>query len=369
MWLQRDTMHWGLFSYPEKQLLREFPFDIGSPLWRDIHFAISPSGRYVVGPWERDPTRNYGLYDLERDTVYQLAADGYEIVLNTTFDFDDDETALAYWEARIDRGGSRVGVLHLNDSSRTRTYFEGTYSSPLLSGDGRRIAVSSTTGSSGSYVPGITVLDVATKEVVWTLRGSMKSIQDEYLDLNFCSLSYDGSKIFVNRHDTAMPTEFHTGLIYRIPDTIPFARTLPRTFGPYANKRGMTIISSDLAQGFVAPNYRVAQELPQFVKTMFAGRFDFSATEVASNVSLEQAQLLYPNPSSGTVHVPWSEDTETVEWVLFEQSGKTLRDGQSTVVGGEILIAFEPVLQRGSYQLRLTSKGGRSSLLFTVVIQ
>ncbi|MBK9184372.1 MAG: hypothetical protein IPM83_14985 [Ignavibacteria bacterium] len=120
----------------------------------EFHISISPSGRYVVGPWERDPTRNYGLYDLERDTVYQLAADGYEIVLNTTFDFDDDETALAYWEARIDRGGSRVAVLHLDDSSRTRTYFEGGYSSPVMSGNGKRIAVSGSTGGGGSYFPG-----------------------------------------------------------------------------------------------------------------------------------------------------------------------------------------------------------------------
>ncbi|MBK9184373.1 MAG: hypothetical protein IPM83_14990 [Ignavibacteria bacterium] len=70
------------------------------------------------------------------------------------------------------------------------------------------------------------MLDVATKEVVWTLKGSRKSIQDEFLDLNFCSLSYDGSKIFVERHDTAMSAEFHTGLFYRIPETTPL-------LGPY----------------------------------------------------------------------------------------------------------------------------------------
>lgn len=369
MWLQRDTVHWGLFSYPEKQLLREFPFDIGSSQWRDIHFAISPSGRYVVGPWEIDPTRNYGLYDLERDTVYQLAADGYEIVLNTTFDFDDDETALAYWEARIDRGGSRVAVLHLDDSNHTRTYFEGTYSSPVLSGDGRRIAVSSTTGSSGSYVPGITVLDVATKEVVWTLKGSRKSIQDEFLDLNFCSLSYDGSKIFVNRHDTAMSAEFHTGLFYRIPETTPFARTLPRTFGPYGNERGMTIISSDFTLGFVAPNYYYPQELPLYIKTLYAGRFDLDAPNDVSEAHVQQTRPVYPNPTSGTVHVPWYGRSEMVLWTLVDATGRTVETGTANGSTDTITLHLGSALPAGAYGLRLADESLRTHSMSTVILR
>ncbi len=353
MWLQRDTVHWGLFSYPEKQLIREFPFDIGSTPWENFHISISPSGRYVVGPWERDPTRNYGLYDLERDTVYQLAADGYEIVLNTTFDFDDDETALAYWEARIDRGGSRVAVLHLDDSSRTRTYFEGGYSSPVMSGNGKRIAVSGSTGGGGSYFPGVTVLDVATKEVVWTLKGSRKSIQDEFLDLNFYRLSYDGSKIFVNRHDTAMSAEFHTGLFYRIPETTPFARTLPRTFGPYANERGMMIISSDLTKGFVVPNYAYPQERPLYVVTLFAGKFDLDAPNDVSEAHLQQTRPVYPNPTTGTVHVPWDGRSEMVLWTLVDATGRTVETGTAIGSTDTITLHLGSALPAGVYSLRL----------------
>lgn len=353
LWLQGGSAHWGAFSYPEKQLIQEFPFDVGGTPWEEFHLAISPSGRYVVGPWEREQERNYGIYDLERDTVYQLAADGYEVVLNSTFDFDDDETALVFWEAKIERGGSRVVVVHLNNAPFTRTNFEGRYSSPMLSGDGKRIAVSSTTGSSAAYYPGVTVLDVASKEVVWTMKGSQKSIQDEYMDLNFYKLSYDGSMIFVNRHDTAMPEEYHTGLFYRIPETTPFARTLPRTFGPYGNERGMTIISSDFTLGFVAPNYSYPQELPLYIKTLYAGRFDLDAPNDVSEAHVQQTLPVYPNPTSGTIHVPWKGPSENVSWVLYDATGQTVETGTANGSTETITLHLGSVLPAGVYSLRL----------------
>jgi hypothetical protein len=369
MFLRRDTAHWGLISYPEKQLIREFPFDVGGTPWEHFHLAISPSGRYVIGPWEREQERNYGIYDLERDTVYQLAADGYEVVLNSTFDFDDDETALVFWEAKIGGGGSRVVVVHLNNAPFTRTNIEGRYSSPVLSGDGKRIAVSSTTGGSVAYYPGVTVLDVATKEVVWTMRGSQKSNLDEFLDLNFYRLSYDGSKIFVNRHDTAMPAEFHTGLFYRIPETTPFARTLPRTFGPYANERGMMILSSDLTQGFVAPKFTGGHERPLYIKTLYAGRFDLDAPNDVSAAHVQQTRLVYPNPTSGTVHVPWDGRSEMVLWTLVDATGRTVETGTAIGSTETITLQLGSALPAGAYGLRLADESLRTHSISTVILR
>ncbi len=166
-----------IMEYPSKRIIHENvcpPVSIpggGGILWQSSHVSVSPTGRYVVVPW--DAQARIKLIDLQRDTSWLVQGHSW---LPTAF--DEAETVCVTWDGPNNindenRGQCRVSWLD-NPLSQYKTFAsnygrssEDTYLG--LSRDGRYLF-------HGGYAtesmfdrpvnPGFTVWEVATGRVM-----------------------------------------------------------------------------------------------------------------------------------------------------------------------------------------------------------
>ena len=339
---------------------------------------MSPSGRFAVVPSGPDELATYKvkykLYDRERDTNFALIDDGCDLIYNSPFIFCPNDSILAIPQSDENTHMSRLKLLQLHENPLRSDYWDSTFANPMFSGDGNRIAL--LTGVQiGQYEYRLTlkIHDLRTREVLWKISNSGSNRfgvnRDDFL---MYALNDDGSTVFIYRSDTAMPAEMSTGLFYNLPDTTAFARTLPGTFGAFSGDYGMTVFSRHLTTAYYSHTGR--GPIPSaYIGNLIAGEIDFT-TSVQERGSdspgkNEQSAPLYPNPSNGTVNIPWRTDGEKLRWDLFDYAGGTILSGEATSAQAMVQIILGEVVTGGRYTLRLRAVDGARVYSCAIIVK
>lgn len=369
MWLDSGSIRISVISYPEKQLIKHLPYEIPDP-WQQYFCNISPDGRFVVAPWLNNNAERYALYDLERDTMFTLITPDREMMGYSTVDFDDASTKLVFSESS--KEARHLTIIDLKSGQYERTFIPGSYGSPVFSGDGNSIAVSADVGygpAGVSWFPRVRVIDVATKQITWEITGSLEGVSDYRFDMLTYALTYDGKTAFVFRNDTADIEEMRTGMFYHLPDTIPFARCQPKTFGKYSEFNGCTVFSSDLTRGFMSADRSQLPSDQWYPCDVLAGSFDLTNTTVHESPRRTAASVIYPNPASSIVNIPWSSTGDEVSWSIASQDGKVQASGSASVLIGLCTIEIPQQLPRGWYHLQVTDRSRSRSVGYPLIVE
>jgi hypothetical protein len=213
------------------------------------------------------------------------------------------------------------------------------------------------------------VIDVATKQVTWEITGNIEGSSDYRFDMLTYALTYDGKTAFVFRNDTADIAEMRTGMFYHLPDTIPFARCQPKTFGRFNEFYGHTVFSSDLRRGYMGHGSMVLQSDLWYPCDILAGRFDLTNTTVHDAPDQTKPALIYPNPASSTVNIPWRSEGDFVSWSIASLDGKIQASGRAAIIDGLCTIEISRQLIRGRYQLQVSEESASLTVGYTLVIE
>jgi hypothetical protein len=364
-----DSLRMLLISYPDKKILKQFTFDNYDEFsWNVYHGAVSPDGRWIVVPhrWYQDVP--YLLYDTQRDTTLSLLLWG-----SSSWSFTKDSKTLAYAQYTGDENG-KLTLVDLSGPGITLRHFPNTslFRDPKISADGQYVIAISTKWSSSEYFswPQLSVIECATGKVVWQISGSMEywtaRSKDIRFDLNNYAISRDGRYVYAYRKDTIdrLGTVIDEGFFYRIPDPVPIARTIPGTVASNAPDRihynvpcGFTSFSSDLRRAFVEAN----QLIKAYKTHMVAMQFDDLITGIFGNASATgSSHIIYPNPTTGSLTLNWTNSHETVYWQLLDTSGSILFYASSPVMNGKVQIEIPQSLAIGRYSLLVRDATART---------
>ena len=255
-YLTRDSLVSVLLSYPERRVLKSARYLGWVEYFYDYHNALSPDGRWMAAPYDPINGKSYLLYDSERDTTHIVNLGGTSL-----WSFDSSSTQAAFSNVVIDLQSGTPKV-------RSFPAAKGL-SRPMFSADGRYIIGSTTTRAGLSHYPRVSVLDLTTGEITWQLHGSWEwtggngNMRDDLLSY---AISGDGRLVYAYRNDTINGRVIDEGFFYRLPDTIPIARSKPKTTGGFAPgfialdsyHAGYTLFSRDFTRCYVAASYKDA---------------------------------------------------------------------------------------------------------------
>ena len=366
----RDTLHTILVSYPEGKLVRNFPFTPSrEPRFDRNQTMISPDGRWVVAQ-----SGVYELHDLQSGTKEEMRVVG--------FHFNDASTELIG-----SRGPDKSGLwtFAITDLTKGGKPWRSVNASPQLwnakfSANGR-YALAYTgpvTTTSVMQLPQLTVFDLMTGDTVWQITGTR--IEDENINSDKDMLSYaisaDGSLVYAYRDDTVAGTYLKGGYFYRMPDTIPIARSVVpglsfknEVFDSPNCDGGLSLWSPDLRRRFVSPRQGTVGYYPF---TVMALDYDFTtgtgpdATTAGSTDA--GARPVYPNPTTGTVTLPTSYDGP-MAWSLWSTTASRIDGGQGMAAGGRLVITLPQSLPAGRYMLSVHPENRPSAIRsYTIVM-
>jgi hypothetical protein len=357
----RDSLVTALMLYPEIKATKFFTF-VGDIEWTySYHASISPDGRWVVAPYQPSAGNTYMLYDTERDTSFVLKFGG-----TSRWSFDSASRQLAYANAVIDLSSLEPVVRFFPKASM--------FNNPKFSADGRYIIASTTQRKGLNQYPRISILDVATGEITWELHGSWDwtggngNMRD---DLVSYAISGNGSLVYAYRNDTISGKAINEGFFYRLPDTIPIARSKPGTTGGFdpsvntAGHVGYTYFSPDLTRCYVAASYPRATI---YQCDLVAMRFDELVTSIPQGDATNPEQAaLYPNPTTGVVTVRWEWPDETVHWQVVSATGQLVDYGSAMREGNAVRIVLANDLASGNYTLLVRDVLAEHVQQFTLV--
>ena len=246
--------------------------------------------------------------------------------------------------------------------------------------DNGRYALAYTGPGTLMRLPQLTVFDLMTGDTVWQITGTR--IEDENIDTDRDMLSYaisaDGSLVYAYRDDTVAGTYLKGGYFYRMPDTIPIARSVVpvlSTFETWAEvfdwfcDGGLSLWSPDLRRRFVSPQLGTVGYYPF---TVMALDYDFTtstgpdATTAGSTDA--GAGPVYPNPTTGTVTLPTSSDGP-MAWSLWSTTASRIDGGQGMAAGGRLVITLPQSLPAGRYMLSVHPENRPSAIRsYTIVM-
>ena len=350
-------------DYPERRVLKSIRYLGWIEYFYDYHSAISPDGRWMAAPYDPINGKSYLLYDSERDSSHIVNLGGTSL-----WSFDSSSTQAAFSNVIIDLQSGTPKV-------RSFPAAKGL-SRPMFSADGRYIIGSTTTRAGLSQYPRVSVLDLSTGEITWQLHGSWEwtggngRMRDDLLSY---AISGDGRLVYAYRNDTINGRVIDEGFFYRLPDTIPIARSKPRTTGGFApgyialtsGHKGLLQFSRDLTRCFVAAAEKFTLAYP---RELIAMRFDELVTGIPEGGPTSPEQpALYPNPTTGAVTVRWDWPDEKVHWQVVSPTGQLVDFGSTAAVGNAVRIVLASDLAAGRYALLVRNAQAEHVQHFTLI--
>ena len=366
-----DTLHTILVSYPEGQLVRNFPFTPSREPRFDYGWtSLSPDGRWVVAPASNDLTE---LHDLQSGTKEKMRIGGNH--------FNDTSTELI---GAIGPDKSGLWTFAITDLMKEGKPWRSVNASPQLwnakfSANGR-YALAWTGPGTLMRFPQLTVFDLMTGDTVWQITGTR--IEDENINSDEDMLSYaisaDGSLVYAYRDDTVAGTYLKGGYFYRMPDTIPIARSVVpvlSTFETWAEvfdsplcDGGLSLWSPDLRRRFVSPHRGLA---PPYPYTVMALDYDFTTSTGSDATTAGSTDAggapVYPNPTTGTVTLPTSNDGP-MAWSLWSTTASRIDGGQGMAAGGRLVITLPQSLPAGRYMLSVHPENRPSAIRSCTIV-
>jgi hypothetical protein len=362
-YVTRDSLISVLISYPERRICKSIRYLGWVEYFYDYHSAISPDGKWMAAPYDPINGKSYLLYDSERDTTHIVNLGGTSL-----WSFDSSSTQAAFSNVIIDLQSGTPKV-------RSFPAAKGL-SRPMFSADGRYIIGCTTARAGLSHYPRVSVLDLTTGEITWQLHGSWEwtggngNMRDDLLSY---AISGDGRLVYAYRNDTINGRVIDEGFFYRLPDTIPIARSKPRTTGGFApgyialtsGHAGYMQFSRDLTRCFVAAKSRSILAYP---KRFLAMRFDELVTGIPEGGPTNPEQpALYPNPTTGSVTIRWDWPDEKVHWQVVSPTGQLVDFGSTAATENAMRIVLASDLAAGRYMLLVRNAQADHVQHFTLV--
>jgi hypothetical protein len=94
---------------------------------------------------------------------------------------------------------------------------------------------------------------------------------------------------------------------------------------------------------------------------MVAMQFDDLITGIFGNASATgSSHIIYPNPTTGSLTLDWTNSHETVYWQLLDTSGSILFYASSPVMNGKVQIEIPQSLAIGRYSLLVRDATART---------
>jgi hypothetical protein len=370
-----DSLRNVLFSYPSKQILKVFTYEDPVDSWYYNHCAVSPDGRWIIVPKGWNKGQRYILYDAIRDTL--LFPEQFKQLLSwSSWSFDGKAQQLAYGQFNYDTTSTLTIFDLTSPDLRTRIYPNtANFIDPKFSADGRYVIATSTKWSGGQLasLPQLSVLESTTGKIIWQISGRSEwwgGNQDKTRhDLVNYAISGDGRYVYAYRNDTIdrAGNVIDDGFFYRLPDVIPIARAVPRTTAGRAPdythavswRSGYTSFNADLSRAYVEPNHRDFMPYPSC--DIVAMQFDDLITGIFGNASAtDSSHIIYPNPTTGSLTLNWTNSHETVYWQLLDTSGSILFYASSPVMNGKVQIEIPQSLAIGRYSLLVRDATART---------
>ncbi len=323
--------------------------------WDYSQFGISPSGRYLALPdssW-RDGASDWTLPRmkiLDRSTGRsRVVTWAYDPIL----DFDSSESTIAYCEVvNTSRGYymNYVRTLSLVEDTSTPQGWD-VYGTPSLSSDGSKLMVSGygrhESQEELNLLPHVTIYDMKTRDTIWHMRGDRTGNGS---DLAVASWSKDCKHVLTNRASTKLvPPEWHGIVKYRVGEEKPFAKLDTSTWFVFRTigQDRAGVGHPNLTRGYFVLNSRVLA-------------FDYSPETTGSQEPGSAADdVIFPNPTSGSVTVSCKSDLPAVSWSVYTLSGGITAKG--------VLEDFAPDSQGVSrYQIHLAETLPPGKFLLTL---
>lgn len=367
-------MNASIIEYPSKREIKTVIRKcwINGPLHLYYYFGVSPSGRFAIIPGVCGNMQEVQLYDITADRTYRLTDNGYSVAHGGLLQFSRNDSMLVVPQIPDGPGSQNTKLFHLHSGGEGSILLDSVGGPPQLSGDAKRYAVISYSNLTERHFKSLSVYDTRTQQMVWRITGSLGDLSINHLDFSMVTLNEDGTVLFANRNDTSLAPELRTGLFYRLPDTIAFARTLPNTVGPFSGFNGMTVLSRDFTRAYYSP--RSGAPFPNPYRGSFvAVRMDLetSVNEPGHQDSESGMQLreLYPNPSSGDINVPWNATDQETRWMLLDATGREIESGSCVSVDSILRIQPSTSLPNGRYVLLLNALARRTTSSHVVIIR
>jgi hypothetical protein len=361
------SFHMAIISYPDKKLLKEFLFQpVDLSTWDQFHGVVSPNGRWVILPYRYLEGKPYILYDLQRDTAKVLHVWG-----GSSWSFTADSKVVAYAQFNYSDTG-KLTLIDLSDTEPAIRSYTNTarYRDPKISADGNYVvAKTSAYYKSIATYPQLTVIDCNTAKEVWKVSGGRElwSVCKPRYDLINYAISAEGRYVYAYHNDTlSSGFVINEGLFYRMPDSIPIARAVHGTIagnGPeYEHVDlgcGFTSFSSDLRRAYAEANNDNGIE--KYKCDIVAMQFDDLITGMFGNESATgSSHIIYPNPTTGSLTLNWTNSHETVYWQLLDTSGSILFYASSPVMNGKVQLEIPQSLAIGRYSLLVRDATART---------
>ena len=315
-----------VLQYPSWRVVDTLLFSLSGPSrdpYGDCQFGISPSGRYLALPdssWKPMTTDS----SLKRLRVLDRSTGRYRVVPWSTesrLDFDGIESTIAYCEmVNTSRGYymNYVRTLSLTDEQSTPQGWD-VYGIPYLSADGSKLMVA---GYGRHFdkqeldlLPHATVYDIATRDTIWHLKSDRSGVG---LDLISASWSKDGKHILTYRDSrNLVPREWHGTVLYRVGESKPIAKLDTNVWFSYR------AFGEDRA-GVSHPNLTGGY----FARYNIVHATDYSlGTTGTDEIKPKVPDVIYPNPTSGSVTVSCSSASPAVSWGVFTLTGNMVAKG------------------------------------------
>ena len=363
-----DTLHTILVSYPEGQLVRNFPFTPSrEPRFDGGWTSLSPDGRWVVASASKELSE---LHDLKSGTRESMGT--FEV-----FDFTTTSTELLVALTGHGPGVSFTVIDLMKQGHPRRTVNGGSRLWNAKFSANGRYALAYTGPGTLMRLPQLTVFDLMTGDTVWQITGTR--IEDENINSDKDMLSYaisaDGSLVYAYRDDTVAGTYLKGGYFYRMPDTIPIARSVVpglsienEVFDWFCDG-GLSLWSPDLRRRFVSPHRGLA---PPYPYTVMALDYDFTTSagpDATTSGSTDAGGApVFPNPTTGTVTLPTSSDGP-MAWSLWSTTASRIDGGQGMAAGGRLVITLPQSLPAGRYMLSVHPENRPSAIRsYTIVM-
>ena len=231
--------------------------------------------------------------------------------------FDEAETMLAYRTDSIINGVTFDGFVVIQPLADTgiAPVNTGLYGFPAFSDDGSKLMTSGGTGSVSeprvSLESKAVVMDLASREILWELRSNGEP------DFGLFAWSPDVKTYYGYRTSSWLP-ENERYRLYRwnVGDEKPNA-IFDMAGASYTH---LQLFNNEMTEMFDAS-----------FKEIFAVDLTQTPTSVASCSASSKPDLIYPNPTSGSITVSCSSSSPAVAWSIYTNSGVMVAHGELDV--------------------------------------
>lgn len=367
-------MNASIIEYPSKREIKTVIRKcwINGPLDRYYYFGVSPSGRFAIVPGVCENMQEVQLYDITADRTYRLTDSGYSVAHGSLLQFSRNDSMLVVPQIPDGPGSQNTKLFRLHSGGEGSILLDSVGGPPQLSGDAKRYAVISYSNLTERHYKSLSVYDTRSQQMIWRITGSLGDLSINHLDFSMVTLNEDGTVLFANRNDTALTPELRTGLFYRLPDTVAFARTLPNTVGPFSGFNGVTVLSRDFTRAYYSPRSGAPFPNP-YGGSFVAVRMDIetSVNDPGYQGSKRGIDLseIYPNPSSGDINVRWNGTDQDIRWRLLDVRGREADSGSCALVESILRIQTSTSLPNGTYVLQLNVLANRTASGHVVIIR